>query len=691
MIAHGSMGELKRWIGRGAIALCFGLIQAPATAEVPAGAVTQERAIAAYSDTGSWMLHGGTFDEQRFSRLSSIRPDNVSRLGLAWYRDIPAEDGLNAAPIAVDGVLYISAPKSLVYAVDIRTGAIKWSYDPHVNLDTTVVGSYASRVNRGVAVWEGKVFVGTGDCRLIALDANAGSLVWEVPACDVKQSYYKNGAPRVAGGLVFTGTGGSEFGARGFIDAYDARNGARVWRFYTVPTQEGPQETEALTRARETWRGAKSIEGGTVWDAMTYDPGLDLLFFGTAGGVPFSHKARSPGGGSNLYWESIIAVRARTGKYVWHFQTTPEDNYDFNANMQLTLADLTIEKVSHKVLMTAPKNGYFYVLDRATGKLLRMSALTKTNWASSIDPVSGRPTWNPAALPENIRPGHCFTLFPGGWGAHNWHAMSFSPIEGLAFIPVNNMGSEICKNQDGSTQKKSVSDGRSPGDLVAWDVLAGKARWRMSRTVPYNGGTMATASGLVFEGTGDGQFQAVNAKNGKMLWSMRVGASILGPPITFALDGQQYVLVLAGESSLMSTFSPEWTSSDDVRGAPARILAFTLGATGELPVFAPHRPLVPEPPPQSATEREIEHGDRLYHDLGCEYCHGNRVDNGRGHSVPNLLYILREIHDQWDAIVIGGALRHQGMLPFPITPQDSQDIHSYVKKMQTEAYESQHR
>lgn len=656
-----------------------------------AGAVTQARVQAAKEDSANWMLHGRTYEDQRFSPATQITPANASQLGLAWHTDIDSPDGLNAAPIVVNGTIYISAPLSKVYALDARSGAVKWSYDPKVVLDTTLVGSYASRVNRGVAVWEDKVFVATGDCRLIALDAATGRPVWSVVGCDVKQSYYKNAAPRVGGGLVFTGSGGSEFGARGFVDAFRADTGKHVWRFYTVPNPEGNQESAALKMAAQTWTGdPKNIEGGTVWDAMTYDPELDTLYFGTAGAVPMSHKERSPQGGDNLFLESIVAVKASTGEYRWHYQTTPEDNYDFNATFHMILADLDIAGGKHKVLMTAPKNGYFYTLDRTNGKLLSIGPFARATWASAIDPVTGRPTWNPAVLPENLAPGKCFTMYPGGWGAHNWHAMSYSPLEKLVYLPVANLGRKLCKDEDGRIDSDDimVPDDRaaSQGDLVAWDPVAAQARWRLPRVTPYNGGTMVTAAGVVFEGTGNGLFEAIAADTGKVLWSYKAGSSIHGPPVSVTLDERQYVFVVAGESTLMSTYLPALTGTPDAQG-PARVLAFTLGGKMRLPSVTTALRPVPKPPALAFSDAQVHQGKQLFHDQGCAYCHGLEVDNSQPGTIADLRYLTEERHALWHGIVMGGMLREKGMLPFPVTMEQSNALHAYVLSKQRELYE----
>ncbi len=668
-----------------AVALLPMVAGIPAASPPPAhgaGEVSQTRVLAAGSDLDNWLVQGRTFEDQRFSPAKTIDQANVKTLGLAWYRDIPTQDGLIAAPIVVDGVIYISAPLSKVYALDAKTGAIKWTYDPLVKLGANYMVAFGARYNRGVAVWEHKVIVATSDCRLIALDADTGKPVWDVSACDYTREYYKTGAPRVGGGMVFSGTAGAEGGARGFVDAHDARDGKRLWRFYTVPTPGGPQESTALEKALPTWKGAKNIGGGTVWDAITYDPELDLVYFGTShgtDGAPDRHLT----GVDHLYLESIIAVKAHTGEYVWHYQVTFSQ-----ATFHIMLANLTFDGTAHKVLMAAQANGYFYVLDRTNGKPLRFGPFTHVNWASKMDPQTGHPTWNPEALPENLVPGHCFTLYPGGWGAHNWHAMSYSPLEKLVYLPITNIGNKLCRGEDGSVTAQMLSeDGRPVGDLVAWDPIASKVRWRLPRVTPYNGGTLATAGRLVFEGTGDGFFQAVAADTGKLLWSQEVGSSILGPPVTVALDGEQYVIVPAGNSGSMATYFPDLTTTGTSRLGPARMLAFKLWGLVELPPAHYAARAIPAPPEVPLDAAQVARGKQLYEENHCVYCHGNNADNGR-HSVPNLLYTSKTRHDQWDGIVIGGMLRQQGMMPFPITPEESHAIHAYVIGREREAYEN---
>jgi quinohemoprotein ethanol dehydrogenase len=671
-------------------ALIVAALWAQAARSLPAGEVTQQRILAAANDPGNWLVHGGTFNERRFSPARLVNRSNVQHLGLGWYRDIPSPDGLNAAPIAVDGVVYISAPFSVVYAIDIRTGALRWSYNPHVNLDTTLIASFTARVNRGVAVWGGKVLVETADCRLIALNATTGALAWQAQVCNVSKMYTMAAAPVVADGLVFVGPGVGDLGARGFVQAFDARTGRPVWRFYTVPTLKGPQAAPYLEAARATWKGAQRIAGGNVWDDMTYDPTLDLLYFGSDG--PNTNRAGTevrlgerPSGGDDLYTESILAVRARTGKFVWYRQTTPQDNFDFNDDFHIVIANLLIHGVMHRAIMTAPKDGFYYVLDARTGKPLTIGALTRENWALRVDPATGNPTLNPEALPWKLASGRCFTLYPGGWGAHSTQDGSYSPIEGLVYLPVTNVGNRICRWKGGIRTTETVSDGRPPGELEAWDPVQAKTRWIVPRQTPYNGGTMVTASGLVFEGTGAGHFQAIDASTGKVLWSDDVGEVIQGSPITVVIDNRQYVIVVAGEPGIICGVSHRLCGTDAAEGAPARVLAFELEGHVHLPPKPPD-PVMPAPPNVALDPEVVARGGQLYNSVGCMLCHGTDVDNGHGHSAPNLLYIPRAIHNEWDDIVRGGILRQMGMLPFAISEEESNAIHEYVISEERSAY-----
>ena len=406
-----------------------------------AGNIDQQRALAAEQDTANWLLHGGTYSEQRFSSLHQITDKNVNDLGLAWYADVLSIDGLLATPIVVDGVIYLSSTFANVFAFDAETSEELWHFDPEVRLDNSIMGSWSSRVNRGVAVWKGKVYVGTGDCRLIAIDATNGTRVWETLTCDPKQNYGITGAPRIANNKVYIGNGSSDLGVRGYITAYNTETGKQEWRFWTVPGDPAKGfENKAMAMAAKTWSGDGWWKngGGAVWDAMTYDPELNQLYIGTDSALPWDANVRSPNGGDNLFLNSIIALDADSGEYRWHYQTVPADAWDYNANMQMTLADLEINGEQRKVLMQAPKNGFFYVIDRNDGKLISANNYVTVNWAVGIDINSGRPIENPGARYYLNADGRA-RVFPSIWGAHNWHPMSYSPLTGLVYIPAQDM------------------------------------------------------------------------------------------------------------------------------------------------------------------------------------------------------------------------------------------------------------
>ena len=361
----------------------------------PGGAanVDQARLTAADNDPGNWMSHGRTYSEQRYSPLDKINATNVGQLGLAWTFQLATNRGVEATPIVVDGVMYTTSAWSVVYALNAKNGQLLWQYDPKVDRQ---VGYHAccDVVNRGVAVWKGRVYVAALDGRLIALDAKSGQVVWSVQTTDPKMSYTITMAPRIIKGRVMIGNSGSEYGVRGYVSAYDADTGKLDWRFFTVPGDPAKGfENKAMESAAKTWNGQwwKAGGGGSPWDAMSYDPETNLLYFGTGNGLPWDEKARSPSGGDNLYISSIIAVNADTGEYAWHYQTTPGDSWDFDATQTITLADLTIDGQPRKVLMQANKNGFFYVLDRVSGKLISATPYVPQSWTKGVDMATGKP------------------------------------------------------------------------------------------------------------------------------------------------------------------------------------------------------------------------------------------------------------------------------------------------------------
>jgi len=649
-----------------------------------AGQVTAARVQAADSEPGSWLAHGRTWDEQRFSPLTQIHRDNVARLGLAWEADMDSVRGLEATPIVVDGVLYTTSTWSRVRAHDARSGELLWQHDPGVDR------GWARKlccdvVNRGVAVWEGKVYVGTLDGYLVALDAQTGDVAWRVDTVTDRTRYYSiTGAPRVVKGKVVIGNGGAEFGVRGYISAYDSSSGDLAWRFFTVPgSAEGPHEHAALELAATTWAADSHWEGagGTAWDSMAYDPALDLLYVGTGNGSPWSHYERSPGGGDNLFLASILALRPDSGELVWHYQTTPGDAWDYTATQQMILADLDIDGAVRQVLMQAPKNGFFYVLDRASGQLISAEKFVFVNWASHIDPATGRPVLTGLAdYSESAR-----YVFPSAAGGHNWQPMSYSPRTGLVYIPARDAGwvhdatgdkwfTLGVDNLDSLTAGQDLPPHR--GYLKAWDPVRQRLAWQLETANIWNGGALSTAGGLVFHGTATGHFLALDDSTGAELLRLPIGTGIIAAPISYAIDDVQYVAVMAGWGGpAFNTLGGDEALLDfDNAG---RLLVLQLdGATVPLPrAVAPRGPIPPQPP-ISADAETLEHG-RLSYVYHCGGCHGMY---GSTPMLSDLRRLGIEQHAIFHDIVLGGMLESVGMSSFReiLSVEDVDAIQAYV-------------
>lgn len=636
-----------------------------------------------------WPMHGNDHGEQRFSPLNQIHSGNIHELDLTWYADIPSIDGLAATPVVVDGIIFMSTTFANIVALDAATGSTLWQFNPQVRLNFSLASSWAARINRGVAVWRDKVFVGTGDCRLVSVDKLTGKKEWDVETCDPSAGYGITGAPRAAGGKVFIGNMGADFGARGYISAYDADSGEFIWRFWMMPGDPAQgYEIDVLAMAAETWTGDNYWEygGGSPWDSMSYDPELNLLFVGTDS-APVLPSQRSPRGGDNLFLSSIVALDADTGAYRWHYQTTPADAWHYDATMQLVLAELNIGGEQRKVIMQAPKNGFFYILDRASGELLSATGYVDMNWAMGVDMTTGRPVENPAARFYQTGEQE-FELMPSGsLGAHNWHPMSFNPETGLVYIPVHNiparyrMGESILYGGAtvdlyGVDPDDTVRLSRT-GSLLAWDPVAGKARWQYPHPLPMNGGVLSTAGDLVFQGTAHGEFKSYHAETGELLWQQPVQASVQAPPVSYAVDGEQYILLPAGAGGTARIIAPKY--GDAARG-PSRLLAYKLGGTVTLPPWTDDRPPIPEPPDITASLETIQRGKQLFNEIGCNLCHGIDAEVGFGNSAPDLRYLDREEHEQWDEIVLSGIRIMNGMPPFAaiLTRDDSRAIHSFV-------------
>jgi quinohemoprotein ethanol dehydrogenase len=620
------------------------------------------------AEPGNWLSYGRTYSEQRFSPLARIDDKNAKQLGLAWFADLDTNRAQEATPLIVDGVMYVSTAWSLVKAYDARTGRLLWAYDPQVRRELGV-NACCDVGNRGVAAWNHKIFVGVYDGRLVALDAASGKPVWSTLTVDTAKPYTITQAPRVIKGRVLIGNSGGEYGTRGYISAYDAETGKLAWRFYTVPGDPSkPFENEAMARAAKTWSGEwwKLGGGGPVWDAISYDPKLDLIYFGTGNGVQWARSARSAGRGDNLYLSSIIALHADTGEYAWHYQATPGEEWDFDAVQQLILADLKIDGKLRHVLMQANKNGFFYVLDRQTGALISAKAIVPMNWASGIDRKSGRPIENKDARYSDT--GKPVDIKPGPLGAHNWQPMAFNPVSGLVYIPAQQVPirylplpplpiAPIGWNLGVGLQALSAQD---QGFLIAWDPVRQREAWRVAYKGPWNGGVLTTAGNIVAQGDAAGNFNVYRADTGEKLWSMFAQSGIIAAPSTFEVGGEQYIAVLSGWGGSYALSGGKGAAlSGNLRNV-SRLLVYKLGGTATLPPLEP-RAFVINPPPEPADAASIARGEPLY-DQYCSACHG---EHGVGGGVVSDLRASNFLGmDFFYNIVLDGALKDAGMASF---------------------------
>jgi quinohemoprotein ethanol dehydrogenase len=657
-------------IGWGALMLLF--LQWPSVAS----AVDHERLVGANREPAQWMSHGRTYDEQRYSPLDAIQTENVSELSLAWSFDLGSKRGLEATPIVVDGVMYVTGTWSRVFAIDAANGRLVWEYDPHV---PRAVGRAAccDVVNRGVATWKGAIFVGTLDGRLVSLDAKDGSVHWEVMTVDPSKPYTITGAPRVVKGKVLIGNGGAEYGVRGYVSAYAAESGELAWRFYTVPGDpELGFESDEMERAAKTWSGEwwKLGGGGTVWDSMAYDPELDLLYIGVGNGSPWNRRLRSPGGGDNLFLCSIVALRPDTGEYVWHYQVVPAETWDYTATQHMILADLEWQGAKRKVLMQAPKSGFFMVLDRVTGELLSAEPFAEVTWSKGYDLTTGRPIENPGS---DYKDGPA-TVKPSSGGAHNWQPMAFHPGTGLVYIPAMEAiftykGVDAIEIEHGLRNRGIVDPENPPGDahflsvmqkrlvsghILAWDPVRQRERWRVALPASWNGGLLATAGDLVFQGGGDRALRAFHAQTGELLWSHETQTGVIATPVTYAVDGEQFVSVLAGWGGSFGLMSG---ISQPPAAPTGRVLTFKIGGRAELPPIPQGSP-IPDPPERmNVSDEVVEEGARLYGKY-CSYCHGTGVVGGG--AVSDLRRLPKAFHDSFQHIVLEGGLEGLGMPRF---------------------------
>jgi quinohemoprotein ethanol dehydrogenase len=654
-----------------------------------------------FNDAGNgtnWPGYGRTYDESHFSPLDQINVGNVDRLGLKWSFDVTEPGGTVGAPLAVDGILYFPVGHSIIHAMSAETGRLLWTYDPKVG----EVAGPKLRLgwgSRGIAYWNGKIFTGTQDGRVIAIDARTGKEIWTAHTLKPGDGLAITGAPRVFVGKVIIGNGGADYSAvRGYVTAYDTETGKQLWRFYTVPGDPAKGfENKAMEMAAKTWTGElwKHGGGGTAWNASTYDPEFDRIYIGTGNGSPWNAKIRSPSGGDNLFLCSIVALDAKTGKYVWHYQVNPAESWDWNAAMDIALATLEIAGKPRKVLMQAPKNGFFYVIDRETGNLISAEPFAEQNWAKRIDLQTGRPVENPEIrMFDGKHP-----MWPSGAaGAHSWEPMAYSPKTKLVYIPTTELSETMndleinlktWKRGEGLNLDKSFQPlefGPVPkmannfGHLQAFDPVKQRRVWSVPLGAPLNGGVAATGGNLVFQGNMKGRFVAYAADTGKVLWDYDAQTGIIGQPITYLVKGKQYVTVLSGVSATPGMMAglggvPIW----DYRTQKRRVLAFVLDGKASLP---------PVQKPTAASQLKVLgfpvegtlalQGAGVYQEK-CMMCHG--ISLRAGGSAPDLRQSPAAADEAvFSKIVRGGILKDSGMPQFDLSDAQLKALRNYIGK-----------
>lgn len=638
----------------------------------------------------NWTATGGSYDETGFSQLNQITTGNIGQLGLAWSLDLPDEVTLEATPLAVDGMLYFSGSYATVYAVDGQTGKLLWHFDPQTWKHRPSAMHFSFGANRGVAYENGRVFVASLDGRLFALDAKTGKQLWVTETVPEGAYNISTGAPRTMNGKVIIGNGGADFGARGFVTAYDSATGQQVWRFYTTPgspeqnTGDPAMEMAAKTWGPEFWKTTGG--GGTVWNGMTYDAELDRIYIGVGNAGPYDPEKRDPGStGDNLFTASIVALDAKTGKYLWHYQQNPRDSWDYKATPNILMARLDIDGSPRNVLLHAPTNGFFYVLDRETGNLISTGKTTEITWAKDIDLQTGRPIENP-----NIRYEEGETkIWPGTIGGHNWQAMSYNPNLGLVYIPVHQIGTRFSRH-GGSDHAFDVmglilepiieKPGDGHGYLVAWDPVAQKERWRVQNPHLWNGGTLTTAGGLVFQGTAEGMFNAYDGASGKRLWRFDGGLGIIAAPMSYSIGGKQYISVLVGYGGTAAAYGKfmdvGWKYGQQMR----RLLTFALDGTARLePMPGPDMTVhAVDDPALVLNETDVKAGQAL--SIQCAACHGVGMQ-ATGTPGPDLREsgIALQL-DSFSDLLKSGSLMERGMPRFDaLSDAQIRQLHAYIR------------
>jgi PQQ-dependent dehydrogenase (methanol/ethanol family) len=550
---------------------------------------------------GAWLSYGRNQSETRFSTLKQIDSTNAKRLGLAWSYVMGAGGGnQEGTPLMWNNTLYGITSWSVVFALDARTGKELWRWDPGINQPVTRPAICCGNVNRGLAIYNGMIIAPGIDGRLFALDARTGKKIWETRIVETKDLFTLTMAPRIAGGKVIIGAAGGDRPTRGNFVALDAQTGKLEWRFYTVPGDPSkPFENEAMRVAAKTWGPDfyKTGGGGAVWDGFAYDPDANLVYVGTGNPMPWVQNFRTPTGLDALYTCSILAVDLTTGQLKWHYQAVPNDTWDYDNVQHLMLLDLTINGRPRKVITQAAKNGFFYVIDRLTGEFISGDPFVKVSWALGLS-KEGRPIVNPKAYYDQKDP---IAILPTSGGGHNWSPMSYNPATGLVYIPSSyatfalqaqaeyKPGTTGFTRPSGDTRLVEPAYGPEPPagarrGLQAWDPVNRKLRWNLEGGGGIGGGTTTTAGNLVFQVMNDGRFRAISADKGEVLYEVQTNRTGMAPPITYEVDGKQYVAFGGGLGRANSIFGP---TNDKVENAPM-LFVFALDGKAALP---------PPPPP----------------------------------------------------------------------------------------------
>jgi len=655
-----------------------------------------DKAIADESNTSEWLAYGRTHSETRFSPLKDINMENVDQLKVDWFVDLPGDVGLVSTPLVVDGVMYFTGTMNIVRAVNAVTGELLWTYDPKVGEAIKGKRQVGWVHNRGISFYKGKIYAATWDGRLFALDHKTGEKIWEVVTFDPNRSLYITGAPKAFAGKVLIGNGGTEEGpTRGWVTAYDAETGEEAWKFHIVPGNPADGfENETMEMAAKTWTGEwwKHGGGGNAWHGFTYDAELDVLYIGTGNGSPWNRKIRSPEGGDNLFLCSIVALNPNTGEYLWHYQTTPGETWDYNSNMDIVLTDLDIEGKIVKALLHAPKNGFFYVINRETGKLISAEPFVETTWASKIDLETGKPVEVQGARYETDRA----VITPNPWGAHSWHAMSYNPQTGLTYIPTlhsavgfSDEGIDLetwqAKEFEGGVGVHMDFDPRDnprnyPASLTAWDPVKQELAWSVPQETFWNAGTLTTASNLLFQGRSDGNMLAYDAKTGKVVWTRSLGLGISAAPITYKIDGRQYISVLVGFGGGYAALGGQeayelgWSYKTHTR----RLITFSLEGSDQMPDLPP--PHFPKPivdPDWKIDKKLAGIGAR---EIGkCTGCHGGALFSAG--MAPDLRASVIPLEfSSFKDIVKDGSRNALGMPAFPdMTDEQLEALQHYIR------------